>query len=61
MLVCYARELKEAFSEYTEEVVKLMVPLLKFYFNDGKNLVALCYPYVSFNSIQLELHSIPVV
>ena len=35
MLVCYARELKEAFAEYSEEVVKIMVPLLKFYFHDG--------------------------
>ena len=34
MLVCYARELKEGFSEYTEQVVKIMVPLLKFYFHD---------------------------
>ena len=35
MLVCYARELKEGFAEYTEPVVKLMVPMLKFYFHDG--------------------------
>uniref|UniRef100_A0AAQ5XZA6 TOG domain-containing protein n=1 Tax=Amphiprion ocellaris TaxID=80972 RepID=A0AAQ5XZA6_AMPOC len=28
MLVCYAKELKEGFVEYTEQVVKLMVPLL---------------------------------
>lgn len=35
MLVCYAKELKEGFVEYTEQVVKLMVPLLKFYFHDG--------------------------
>ncbi|MEJ1280639.1 hypothetical protein NN561_011584 [Cricetulus griseus] len=34
MLVCYAKELKEGFVEYTEQVVKLMVPLLKFYFHD---------------------------
>jgi len=34
MLVCYARELKEGFAEYVEEVVKLMVPMLKFYFHD---------------------------
>lgn len=32
--VCYAKELKEGFMEYTEDVVKLMVPLLKFYFHD---------------------------
>ncbi|XP_039251343.2 importin-5-like [Styela clava] len=35
MLVCYARELKEGFANYAEEVVKLMVPLLKFFFHDG--------------------------
>ena len=35
MLVFYARELKDAFSDYTEQVVKLMVPLLKFYFHEG--------------------------
>ncbi|XP_071950516.1 importin-5-like [Antedon mediterranea] len=34
MLVCYAKELKEAFADYTEQVVKIMVPLLKFYFHD---------------------------
>lgn len=32
--MCYAKELKEGFVEYTEQVVKLMVPLLKFYFHD---------------------------
>ena len=35
MLMCYARELKEGFSGYTEEVVKIMVSHLKFYFHDG--------------------------
>lgn len=35
MLVCYARELKEGFASYAEEVVKLMVPMLKFYFHDA--------------------------
>lgn len=35
MLVCYARELKEGFANYAEEVVSLMVPMLKFYFHDG--------------------------
>uniref|UniRef100_A0A3B4B4F7 TOG domain-containing protein n=1 Tax=Periophthalmus magnuspinnatus TaxID=409849 RepID=A0A3B4B4F7_9GOBI len=34
MLVCYAKELKEGFVEYAEDVAKLMVPLLKFYFHD---------------------------
>lgn len=35
MLVCYAKELKEGFATYTEEVTRLMVPLFKFYFHDG--------------------------
>ena len=30
MLVCYARELKDGFANYAEEVVRLMVPMLKF-------------------------------
>lgn len=40
MLVCYARELKEGFAEYAEEVVKIMVPLLKFYFHDDIRIAA---------------------
>lgn len=40
MLVCYARELKEGFAEYSGEVVKLMVPLLRFYFHDGVRTAA---------------------
>merc|ERR1740128_460652 len=40
MLVCYARELKEHFAEYTEQVVLLMVPMLKFYFHDGVRTAA---------------------
>eukprot|EP00064_Thunnus_orientalis_P008168 superscaffoldBa00000955_g8191 len=38
-MVCYAKELKEGFVEYTEQVVKLMVPLLKFYFHDDILLI----------------------
>lgn len=40
MLVCYARELKDAFADYAEEVVRLMIPLLKFYFHDGVRTAA---------------------
>jgi hypothetical protein len=40
MLVCYARELKEHFVEYAEQTVKLMVPMLKFYFHDGVRAAA---------------------
>lgn len=40
MLVCYARELKEDFADYAEEVVRLMIPLLKFYFHDGVRTAA---------------------
>ncbi|CAG0914081.1 unnamed protein product, partial [Notodromas monacha] len=40
MLVCYAREMKAGFVEYVSEVVKLMVPLLKFYFHDAVRTAA---------------------
>ncbi|KAL1491195.1 hypothetical protein ABEB36_011831 [Hypothenemus hampei] len=47
MLVCYARELKEAFAPYAEETVKLMVPMLKFYFHDGvRNAAAESLPWL---------------
>ncbi|KAL4855412.1 Importin-5 [Chlorella vulgaris] len=34
MICCYADELKEGFYPYVEQVTQLMVPLLKFYFNE---------------------------
>lgn len=34
MLYCYADELKEGFYPYVEEVMKMMVPLLKFYVHE---------------------------
>lgn len=34
MLVCYVRDLREGFWPYVDEVAKIMVPLLAFYFND---------------------------
>ena len=40
MLVCYARELKEHFVDYAEPTVRLMVPMLKFYFHDGVRAAA---------------------
>ncbi|XP_012881872.1 PREDICTED: ran-binding protein 6 isoform X2 [Dipodomys ordii] len=40
MLVYYAKELKEGFVEYTDQVVRLMVPLLKFYFHDNVRVAA---------------------
>jgi len=40
MLVHYARELKEGFIDYVEQVVKIMVPLLKFYFHDTVRVTA---------------------
>ncbi|XP_049887445.1 importin-5 [Pectinophora gossypiella] len=47
MLVCYARELKEDFAEYVEDVVKLMVPMLRFYFHDGvRTSAAESLPYL---------------
>jgi len=35
MIFCYASELREGFFPYVDEVAKLLVPLMKFYYNDG--------------------------
>ncbi|KAM8801973.1 ran-binding protein 6 isoform 2-T2 [Rhynchonycteris naso] len=40
MLVYYAKELREGLVEYIEQIVKLMVPLLKFYFHDNVRVAA---------------------
>jgi len=40
MLCCFAYELKEGFFPYVEEVTKIMVPLLKFYFNEEVRIAA---------------------
>jgi importin-5 len=40
MIVCYAREFITGFAPYAEDVVKLMVPLLKFYFHDDVRIAA---------------------
>ncbi|KAI1730971.1 HEAT-like repeat domain-containing protein [Ditylenchus destructor] len=45
MLVCYARELKGAFAPYVEQVMQLMLPMLKFIFHDGvRSAAAECLP-----------------
>jgi len=58
MLVCYARELKEGFAAYTEDVVKIMVSHLKFYFHDGEwqdcdGVAFRFYVYVVFSLLRL--------
>ena len=40
MLVCYARELKDSFANYVEDTLKIMIPLLKFYFHDDIRVAA---------------------
>lgn len=35
MLYCYVSELKEGFFPFVDEVAKLLVPLMKFYYHDG--------------------------
>ena len=54
MLMCYARELKEGFAAYTEEVVKIMVSHLKFYFHDGawRCFIALVCCYQNYSVIK---------
>ncbi|KAF7250134.1 hypothetical protein EG68_09707 [Paragonimus skrjabini miyazakii] len=47
MLVCYAREMKESFAPYCQQVLDIMVPLLDFYFNDEvRSAAAECLSYL---------------
>ncbi|GMT32852.1 hypothetical protein PFISCL1PPCAC_24149 [Pristionchus fissidentatus] len=47
MIVCYARELKEAFVPYVEEISKLMIEHLKFFFHEGvRQSAAETFPYL---------------
>nr|CAH8872708.1 unnamed protein product [Trichobilharzia regenti] len=47
MLVCYAREMKESFAPYCQQVLDIMVPLLDFYFNDEvRSAAAECLPFL---------------
>jgi len=51
MLVCYAQELEEGFQMYAEEVMEIVVPLLKFYFYDDiRHSAAITIPEL-FNSM----------
>ena len=56
MLVCYARELKEGFVNYVEPTTKLMVPLLRFYFHEGKNNLQI--PFQMIEAVTTILSSI---
>jgi hypothetical protein len=40
MLCCFAYELKEGFCQYVDEVKTIMLPLLKFYFNEEVRIAA---------------------
>ncbi|PKC17490.1 ARM repeat-containing protein [Rhizophagus irregularis] len=47
MLICYARELGPAFRPYVDEVMKIVLPLLKFYFHEGvRNAAAATIPHL---------------
>ncbi|CAG8588523.1 5786_t:CDS:10, partial [Dentiscutata erythropus] len=52
MLICYARELGPAFQPYVEDVLEIVLPLLKFYFHDGvRNAAAATIPHL-LNSVK---------
>lgn len=47
MLICYAKEMGAGFSPYAEEVLHIVVPLLKFYFHEGvRYAAAAVIPYL---------------
>jgi hypothetical protein len=47
MLICYARELGPGFRKYAEEVLRVVVPLLRFYFHEGvRHAAAMVIPHL---------------
>ena len=46
MLAVYAKDLKEGFAEYAEPVAKIMVPHLKFFFENVKAAAAEILPHL---------------
>src|SRR6185312_15663346 len=47
MLICYARELGASFRPYVENVMEIVLPLLKFFFHDEvRNAAAAVIPYL---------------
>jgi hypothetical protein len=52
MLLCYARQLEGGFAKYANEVLSIMIPLIRFYFHDGVR-------YSAASSIQYLLSCYP--
>ena len=46
MLFCFVVHFKQGLAPFTDEVTKLMVPLLKCYYNDGVRSAAESMPHL---------------
>ena len=54
MLTCYARELGPGFRPHAEKVLKIVIPLFKFYFHEGiRHAAAMVVPFL-FASMKVE-------
>ena len=40
MLLCYAQEMGGLFHSYVEQIMNMVIPMLKFYFHDGVRFAA---------------------
>ena len=56
MLYCYARELKGGFASYAQEVFNIVVPLMRFYFDDSTRIAAAQCVAPLLNSLLLANH-----
>ncbi|KAI9597109.1 importin subunit beta-3 [Syncephalis fuscata] len=62
MFVCYARELGPVFRPYVEQVLNIVLPLLKFYFHEGVRFAAATViPMLLYCVSQSEPKDIPAV
>lgn len=52
MLYCYASELKEGFFPYVDEVAKLLVPLMRFFYHEGvRNAAVTAMPHLLHSAV----------
>jgi len=54
-IYCYAAEMKEGFFPYVEEVSKLLVPLMSFFYHDGVRLASLTTMAMLLESTKLHI------
>ncbi len=52
MIICYAKEMGAAFAPYANDVMNIVIPLIKFYMHDGVRFAAMTTIPLVFNCLK---------